>query len=138
MRKDYPIGHHFSTLEKEKEILKLIPKDMLVSINMVEENYRNAELNQDAYVNLDRVFNIVYKFVDFIVFVFVEVIKWSLEFGYTHAEIISFQAFLTLFYWLVVIAIVGLLVPLVIPFIAIIYLSAVGLRELYKKFNKRK
>ena len=96
------------------------------------------EFNEEEFVNLDRAFRILYKLIDFIYFVAVEIIKWSIEFGYTHAENISFQAFLILFYWVIVVSIIGIIVPLIIPFIALVYLSIIGARELYRRYQQKK
>ena len=96
------------------------------------------EYNEEEFVNLDRAFRILYKLIDFIYFVAVEIIKWSIEFGYTHAESISFQAFLILFYWVIVVSIIGIIVPLIIPFIALVYLSIIGARELYRRYQQKK
>ena len=102
------------------------------------DSYRDPSLNQDATVNIDRVINIIFKYVDFMIFTVFEVSKWAIEFGYNHAESISFQSFLTLFYWVVIIMIISIVVPLIIPIIAVVYLSAVGMRELYRRFKIKK
>ncbi len=131
-------GQKLYLSDKEYDIERDI-YNMTNQINVsLDFEYSYPKQDKEVDIDITRGLNIVFKFVDFLVFAYVEAIKWALEFGYTHAESITLQAFLTLFYWIVVIIIIGIIVPLIIPLIALVYLSYIGSRELYRRYKGRK
>ncbi len=83
-------------------------------------------------VNVKRVKNILIKFIDFAGFSTFEISKWGIEYGYEHPEhdLGFFLNFLIKIFWIILLITI---VPLVIPFLAIIYLIFKGIFWVFKK-----
>ena len=108
--------------------------------NNIQPNINVKEYN----VSVERFGNILGEFINFVGYSFMEVSKWGIEYGYNHPEhdLGFFLDFLIKIFWLFIIL---MLIPLVIPLLAIIYLSCKGIYILttkiidwFKKHGKRK
>ncbi|KKN14397.1 hypothetical protein LCGC14_0996470 [marine sediment metagenome] len=95
-------------------------------------------------INIKRFGNVLGEFINFIGYSVIEVGKWGVEYGYSHPEhdLGFFLNFLIKIFWLILIIV---LVPLIIPLLAIVYLSFKGVYlltiktiEWFKKNAKRK
>ncbi len=104
-----------------------------------------SEMDIRGYdVNIKRFGNVLGEFINFLGYSVMEVGKWSIEYGYSNPEhdLGFFLNFLIKIFWLILIIV---LIPLVIPLLAIIYLSFKGvylltikIKEWFKKNGKRK
>ncbi len=97
----------------------------------IENDIQISEYN----INIGRYKNILYKLVDFIGYSSTEGAKWGIEYGYTHPEH-DLKFFLDFLIKILLIGIIIAFVPLVIPLIALIYLSFKGAYCLIKKMYK--
>ena len=69
-----------------------------------------------------RVTNIIHKTIDWGGYTIFEIMKWSLEFGYTHPQY-NFKFFM---YFMMV----TMLLPFIIPLIVLIYLTIIGIKSI--------
>jgi len=105
-----------------------------------KENIANSfekETNLEEYnINTKRIVNIFGAFMEFAVYSFSEVLKGSIEYGYTHPEQ-DLKFFLDFLIKIFLILIVIALIPLIIPLLAIICILGKGIIYLYKRTFKK-
>lgn len=91
-----------------------------------------------SYDNLQsiRIINLLNKFIDWGGYSSFEVSKWVMEFGYTHHEIDYYQ-FLVILKYLVYLMAISIMIPAILPLVALIYVAFIGIRDLIKKFRKK-
>jgi len=97
------------------------------------EDSMNEKINLSEYdINTERAGSVLGKFVDFVGYSFTQVLKWGVEYGYTHPEhdLSFFLQFLIKILWIFVLL---AFIPLIIPIIALIYLLFKGMCWLFKK-----
>lgn len=95
----------------------------------------DTEIEVKEYnVNVERIKNVLVKFIDFVGYGTFEISKWGIEYGYEHPEhdLGFFLNFLIKLFWIILFI---ALIPLVIPILAIIYLSVKGIIYLIKKIR---
>lgn len=98
-------------------------------------NYTLKEPLNKEEILTSRISNIIYKFVDFMGYSFIETTKTGVEFGYNNPQY-DYELGLALLKLLIIAMIVGFLVSLFIPLLAIITIIGIGLLDLIKKFNR--
>lgn len=93
-----------------------------------------------AQINIQkvgRISNVVYRFVDFVGYSFIELGKFFIEYGYLHPEMNYELAFKLMKYYFIFL-IIGVLIPLLIPLIALICIIIMGLNNLLKFFRTKR
>ena len=101
-----------------------------------EDNINISEDTDWELLRAKRISRVIYKFVDFVGFSFMELGKFFVEFGYNNPQY-DFELFISLIKWYFIILILAIISPLLIPLIAIIYLIVVGCKNLYNKYIKK-
>lgn len=101
------------------------------------EDY-NKSLDVTEY-NYQRATNGIFMFMDFMLYSIMELIKFSLEFGYTHASQYDYWNILDVIKTIAIVFGIIFFIPIIIPVIALFYLFFIGIVELIKFLkNKRK
>ena len=98
-------------------------------------NYTLIEPSNKEDIITSRVHNIIYKFVDFLGYTFIETTKTGVEFGYNNPQY-DYELGLGLLKLLIIAMIIGFLVPLFIQLLAIITIIRIGIISLFKKLNQ--
>ena len=100
-------------------------------------NYTLEEPENSEDIIHSRLRNIIYKFIDFIGFSSFEILKTGVEFGYENPQFDYNFAFdiLKLF---IILWMVALIIPIIIPFIAIITILGMGIYSLIKRIREKK
>lgn len=83
-----------------------------------------------------RVRNIVFKTVDLVGYSAFQIIKVSMEFGYEKAYAYEPEKFITIAKIILIIAILGFIVPIIVPVLALIYLLFEGIKWVIQKWQK--
>jgi len=130
-----------------RDIYNLTENSLIWNYSVGETIKTNIKSEVDIIeydINIKRFGNVLGEFINFIGYSVIEVGKWGVEYGYSHPEhdLGFFLNFLIKIFWLILIIV---LVPLIIPLLAIIYLSCKGVYILttkiidwFKKNAKRK
>lgn len=100
--------------------------------NSLDDKIGDSIKIQEYEINSMRIKGVLIKFIDFVGFSTFEVTKFGIEYGYKHPEqdLGFFLNFLIKVMWIFLII---ALVPLVVPVLAIIYLSIKGIVWLIKR-----
>lgn len=132
---------------KTRDIYNLTKSSLVWNTSIGDNIKTNIQTNinvKEYNVGIERFGNVLGEFINFVGYSFMEVSKWGIEYGYNHPEhdLGFFLDFLIKIFWLVIVL---TLIPLVIPLLAIIYLSFKGvylltikIKEWFKKNGKRK
>jgi len=118
-----------SDLEEHKN------RDINNLTNQIQWNESRFD-NETYLFNNSHASKIIYTGINFMGVTLFETSKWSIEFGYNNAEKYNFKFYLNLLKWYIYIMIFVLLFPIIIPLLALIYLTYVGIIYCYKKFKK--
>ncbi len=94
-------------------------------------NYTLEEPSNDSEIISSRMKNIIHKFIDFAGFTSFEVMKTGVEFGYKNPQY-DFEFAFDILRFLIIAMIIGSLVPLFIPLLAIITIIGIGIINLFK------
>jgi len=103
----------------------------------IKDNFSDMTGYDYDKIQSQRVSNIVNKFVDWVGYTLFEFSKWSIEFGYTHPEY-DFEFFMNFLKYVLIITLIAALVPLIIPFIALLYIGVMGIKQGYNYIKNRK
>lgn len=106
------------------------------SIIPAEEIIYNSTSMNISQANMIRLKNIVYKSVDTVGYIIFETAKWGVETGFRNPD----WNYLWLAKWLIILIIIMIALPLLGLFpiiIALIYLSYVGIKQLYLKIKTK-
>lgn len=104
-------------------------------------NFEVKELNstnitmQDAFVFRGK--NMINKLVDFIGYSTVQVMKVSMELGYEKVYKYNPEAFVSLAKLIIILAIISIMIPVVVPVLALFYLLFEGFKWLIVSIRKR-
>lgn len=122
---------------------------MLHQSDVKDDNFRNITnftnqlvwnyTYQDSTIEgMGRLTNIVQRFVDFAGYTGFEVTKMGVEYGYENPQY-DFHFFMKLVIWIIALSLLAVLLPQIVPIIAIIYLIFYYLKiGLKKLINKRR
>ena len=83
-----------------------------------------------------RVKNMVFKTVDLVGYSLFQGIKLGIEFGYEKAYAYEPESFISLAKLIFIVVIIGFIIPVIIPVLALLYLLFEGLKWLIDRFNK--
>ena len=100
-------------------------------------NYTLEEPLNDSEIISSRMKNIIHKFIDFAGFTSFEVMKTGVEFGYNNPQY-DFEFAFDILRLLIIAMLIGALVPLFIPLIAIITIIVIGIYNLFKWIKNKK
>ena len=95
------------------------------------ENYKGYNISQ---INSIRLKNIIYKGIDAMGYITMEIAKWGVEFGYSHPEYNYLFFTKIIIYWVIITTIIPLLILLPI-IIALFYVIGIGIYKLIKKLK---
>jgi len=110
--------------------------DIYNMTNKIKWNSSQYKVKEYTNTTADRLPNIINKMIDFVGYTGFEVAKWGVEYGYEHPEIDYYQILIYLKY-LLYIWLIAIIIPIVLPMCAIIYLLFVGMKRLYKWLMKK-
>lgn len=121
--------------EKTRDIYNFTESTIKWNFSIAENIKGNIDqkINLSEYdINTKRVGNILGKFVDFVGYSFTQMVKWGIEYGYTHPEhdLGFFLQFLVKILWILLLIAI---IPIIIPVIALMYLFFKGMIWLFKK-----
>ncbi len=74
--------------------------------------------------------------VNFIGITFMEISKWSVNYGYDNSKTYDFKFLFNLLKWVIFIIIIVAIFPIIVPLLALIYLSYIGIKLLINKTIK--
>ena len=122
----------------ESDLESDIERDIYNFTNTLQWDYNesyiiepyNVTLKNIGDVRKGRLSKVIYKFVDLIGFTSIEAAKTGIEFGYTHPQY-DYPFYFQLAKYYLIMVIVALLVPIIVPFIALVYLLFIGLKKLW-------
>jgi len=97
-----------------------------------EENLKNYTSLNISHINSIRLNNIIYKGVDAIGYITMEVAKWGVEFGYSHPEYNYLFFAKIIIYWVIITTALPLIVLLPI-IIALFYIIGEAIYKLIKR-----
>ncbi len=83
-----------------------------------------------------RVRNMIFKTVDLVGYSLFQGIKLGIEFGYEKAYAYEPERFISLAKVILIVVMIGFIVPIIIPVLALLYLLFEGLKWLIDRFNK--
>ena len=132
---------HQSDIDNDKERnIYNYSQDLDVAWN--SSRWQNVELNttnitmEESYKNRFR--NVLYKTVDLVGYSMIQIIKVSIEFGYEKAYNYKPESFIYIAKLIFIIVIIGFIIPIIVPILAIIYLLFEGLKWIIKRFKNGK
>ena len=99
-------------------------------------NYTLEEPSNGSDIISSRMKNIIHKFIDFAGFTSFEVMKTGIEFGYNNPQY-DFEFAFDILKILIIAMIIGALVPLFIPLLAIITIIGIGIINFFKWMKKK-
>lgn len=99
-------------------------------------NLSNNITMEDSYILRGK--NIINKLVDVMGYSFVQIMKVSIEFGYEKVSTFERESFLSLGKLIFIIIIISIILPALVPALAIIYLLFEGLKWLINQWRVRK
>lgn len=85
-----------------------------------------------------RMSNIITKTVDLAGYTIFQILSFSIEFGYEKLSDISSQTIITAFKIILTIMIISLIIPIIVPFLALVYLLFEGLKWLINRFKNER
>lgn len=93
--------------------------------------WNSSKFQPQNYTNttMDRIGNIITKLTDFVGYSSFEIAKFGVEYGFQHPEI-DYLQLLEYVRYIVIIWVVSLLFPMLIPLIALIYITVLGVKKL--------
>lgn len=106
------------------------------SKNDIRNNFSHfTKLDYDK-IQSKRITNLIHKAVDWLGYSIFELSKWAMEFGYNHPEYdFGFFTNFVLYYLYAMIAIA--IFPIIIPLVALIYLTFIGIKKIYQWIRKK-
>ena len=84
-----------------------------------------------------RATNVLNKFVDFLGYIAFQVIKLGIEFGYEKAYAYEPESFVAIAKLIFIIVIIGFIIPIIVPVLALIYILFEGLKWIINKFQNK-
>lgn len=98
-------------------------------------NFTSEEPTNKEEIIFKRIINIFNKFIEFMFYGLMEVVKTGIEFGYENPKY-NYDFAFDIFKLILILAIVSIFIPLIIPLIAIITIMCMGINNLIKKLKR--
>lgn len=128
-------GTEMYKYDKERDIFNLT-NNLKWNYTYTENIYQNvSEDFSYSLIQTGRINNVIHKFVDFVGYSFMELSKFLVEFGFNNPQYDFTFIWKVLRLWIIFLF-VSVIIPVIAPLVAIIYLLVVGIIKMFKYLLK--